>query len=303
MNTHWIAIDWGTTNFRAFLLESAGNQSHVIEQYESPKGILSVQNQDFEGMLIAEIGQWFVNFPERLILMSGMIGSQQGWHEVPYLSLPAGLNEICQSAHHFTLNNKNPAIIIPGMTTSSPYELPDVMRGEETQLIGLLDNTALAQLILLPGTHSKHAEIENGQILAFTSFMTGEIYQLLLNHSMVGKGLSTQVDCESSFIDGVITAQSDAPLTHLIFSSRTKRVLNKLPNSSVSSYLSGLLIGYELARVPHNLMITVIANHALSQLYLKAGEALDLSFKQISSEEAFIRGISTLLHHIEGDAI
>lgn len=298
MNNQWIAIDWGTTNFRAFLLEENAGGNCIIAECQSSKGILSVENEQFEATLSAEIGDWFLLFPDRPIIMSGMIGSQQGWHEVPYISAPANAGDLIKYSHHFQLKNGNPAIIVPGITAISPFGLPDVMRGEETQLLALSQTfSAEKQIAILPGTHSKHAVIESGIITTFTSYMTGEIYQLLIQSSMIGKGLPQQTIDKEAFTAGVITAQQNIPLTHLIFSARTKRVLGELPAAFVESYLSGLLIGYELATLMPETPITVIGNTSLNQRYIEAGTLLGLSISTISGEAAFLSGIQLFFQH------
>lgn len=298
MDNHWIAIDWGTTNFRAFLLKKNAEENHIIAKHQSHSGILSVKNDDFEAMLKAEIGDWFLPFPNRPIIMSGMIGSQQGWFEVPYISAPANEKDLIENSHCFQLKNGNPAIIIPGITAMSPFGVPDVMRGEETQLLTISQiQSPERHIAILPGTHSKHAVIDKGTITTFTSYMTGEIYQLLTLSSMIGKGLPTQIEDQASFIAGVMAAQHNIPLTHLIFSARTKRVLGKLPAECVESYLSGLLIGYELATLMPETPITIIGSTSLNQRYIEAGTLLGLTISTISGEDAFLSGIQYLFQH------
>lgn len=297
MNNHWIAIDWGTTNFRAFLLDNTSQKNRIIAEYHSSKGILSVENRAFEATLCAEIGDWFLPFPDRPFIMSGMIGSQQGWHEAPYVSTPANEVSLIENGVDFQLENGNPALIIPGICTVSPFGLPDVMRGEETQLLALSQTlSSQKHIAILPGTHSKHAVIENGTITTFTSYMTGEIFQLLIQSSMIGKGLPPQTEDKAAFSAGVMAAQQDIPLTHLIFSARTKRVLEVLPAAFIQSYLSGLLIGYELATLSPNIPITLIGSATLNTHYIDAGALLGLSISTMPGEDAFLSGIQYLSH-------
>lgn len=292
MESNWIAIDWGTTNFRAFLMKDA----EVVEEFSNGQGILSLQSHQFESVLQQNIEKWLGLYPTIPIIMAGMVGSQQGWHEIPYQPLPVRGQALIDHAVSFKTSWGSPVWIIPGVNGNSEYGLPDVMRGEETQLIGL---AALSEsdnnYAIMPGTHCKHAVIENQQIESFTSFMTGELFSLLMSGSMIGKALPEQVDQEKYFLEGVTQACQDIPFTHLIFSARTKRLKGEIPNDAVSSYLSGLLIGYELKGINHHHKIWIVSSQSLGDRYVLAGQHLQLDLHHISGTECFLKGTFKLL--------
>lgn len=292
MESNWIAIDWGTTNFRAFLMKNG----EVIDEFSNGQGILSLQSHQFEPVLQQNIKQWLQVYPTIPIIMAGMVGSQQGWYEVPYQSLPVRGQALIDNAVSFQTSWGSSVWIIPGVNGNSEFGLPDVMRGEETQLMGLAvlsdhsDNYAI-----MPGTHCKHAVIEDQRIKGFTSFMTGELFSLLMSGSMIGKALPEQIDQEKYFLQGVTQACAEIPFTHLIFSARTKRLKGEIPNDAVSSYLSGLLIGYELKNIKNSHQVWIVSSQSLGERYALAGKHLNLDLQHISGTECFLKGTYKLL--------
>ena len=295
MTSYWIAVDWGTTNFRAFLME----RMTVIDELSAAEGILSVVDHQFETVLHTNIFKWLDKFPSIPILMAGMVGSQQGWFETPYQSLPANVKSLAGNIFSFQAEWGSQIWIVPGVTGASHYDLPDVMRGEETQLIGLSQLSDHADnYAILPGTHSKHSFIHNGTIEEFTSFMTGELFSLLMATSMIGKELPEQIDHDEFFLIGVEQAQKSIPFTHLIFSARSKRLNQDIPSQYIRSYLSGLLIGYELNQIHSESQVWIISNQALGTLYTKAGQYLSLNLKHISGTDCFLKGAFLLLSYL-----
>lgn len=295
MTAYWIAVDWGTTNFRAFLMENTS----LIDEISATKGILSVADHQFESVLQANIFKWLERFPTIPILMAGMIGSQQGWFNVPYQSLPANGKNLAENTYSFQAKWGSQIWIVPGVSGASAYDLPDVMRGEETQLIGLSQLAEHADnYVILPGTHSKHSFIQGETIEEFTSFMTGELFSLLMTASMIGKELPEQINNDEFFLSGVEQAQKSIPFTHLIFSARSKRLNQDIPSQYISSYLSGLLIGYELSHIHSQSQVWVISNQALGILYTKAGQHLALNLQHISGTDCFLQGAFLLLNYL-----
>lgn len=294
MNQYWIAVDWGTTNFRAFLMKD----SALIDEVTSAEGILSVQKGAFEAILYKNIDNFLKNNKNIPILMAGMVGSQQGWVETAYQELPATLGDLSHSAVELKATKDNRIWLIPGTQSISQYSLPDVMRGEETQLIGLPEATNY--YAIMPGTHSKHCTMVKGEIQTITSFMTGELYSLLIKNSMVGKELSPQIENDEFFLMGVESAQKDIPLTHLIFSARTKRLNKDIPCEFIGSYLSGILIGIEIKAINSKNNIVIISNEKLGNHYLKAGEHLNLQLELKSGDECFLSGAYKLIKNLGG---
>lgn len=299
MSRYWIAVDWGTTNFRAFLM----NDAQRMDQMSHPCGLLSVENAQFAATLQRMLMPWLQEYGNLPIAMAGMVGSQQGWHEVPYAPLPCTANALLAGTYSFTTPWGSPAWIIPGVSGASHFDQPDVMRGEEVQLLGLSRlHPAGEQFALLPGTHSKHAQILEGKIATFSTFMSGEIFSILCQHSLLGKGLPPQEEDQSAFLLGVKTVLRGAPFTHLIFSARTRRLAGELSPAHVHSYLSGLTIGYELLAVPTGQQAWVVGSPALTQRYLLASPLMDLKLTPINGDDCFIHGLSHLFSLIQGNA-
>lgn len=299
MSKYWIAVDWGTTNFRAFLMNDAQRR----EQISHPCGLLSVEHAQFAATLQRMLMPWLQEYGNLPIAMAGMVGSQQGWIDVPYAPLPCTAGGIVAGTYAFTTPWGSPAWIIPGVSGASHFDQPDVMRGEEVQLLGLSQlHPAEKHFALLPGTHSKHVQMLAGKIAAFSTFMSGEIFSILSQHSLLGKGLPPQQEDNSAFLLGVKTALRGAPFTHLIFSARTRRLTGELAPAHVHSYLSGLTIGYELLAVPAGQQAWVVGSPALAERYLLASRLMDLTLTAVSGDECFIRGISHLFLLIQENA-
>ncbi len=237
-----IAVDWGTSSFRASLL---GADGRVREKREAPLGILQLKGAHFAGALESQVGDWEAA-GESTLLMSGMIGSRQGWSEAPYVECPAGAADLAKRLHPVEWRGKT-LWIVPGLVDRAAG-VPDVMRGEETQLIGALPALGPGQhMICLPGTHSKWVRVEDGRIAGFRTHMTGEVFAVLKQHSILGRLMAEGPDDDSAFEAGLTRAGEAGGLLHHLFGTRTRGLFDELPPSSAASYLSGLLIGHELA--------------------------------------------------------
>ncbi len=239
-----IALDWGTSSLRAYLL---GQKGRVLDRRAESWGILQLPERDFGAAFAQITADWCGEHGDLPALASGMIGSAQGWVEAPYVELPAG---IAQLAHGLTLVPGTRLRIVPGVAQRG--DSPDVMRGEETQILGALASAPdLADgVVVLPGTHSKWVRLAAGLVTSFTTFMTGELFAVLRTHSMLGRlapaGIGGPADQEG-FARGVLAAQrSSGGLSSLLFSARASVLVGDLPAGSSLGYLSGLLIGDEL---------------------------------------------------------
>ncbi len=237
-----IGIDWGTTSFRAFLLDRTG---HVLDHRESGEGIVHVPNGDFAGVLVARLdGFGRADLP---IVASGMITSRNGWVETPYASLPAGAGELAAALVRRKLPDRRTVWFVPGLTTENAG-IPDVMRGEETQIVGAKALGAGNGVFVLPGTHSKWSLVRAARVAAYATYMTGEIYAALRTHTILGKLMRDAGEFRpQGFRRGVEeTAASGSELLHTLFSVRTLPLFDMIAQEDVSDYLSGLLIGAEL---------------------------------------------------------
>jgi 2-dehydro-3-deoxygalactonokinase len=259
-----ISLDWGTTSCRAYLI---GADGAVQARIDGGPGILKVENGVFGAELDTMIGQW----PKLPVILSGMIGSRQGWKEAPYAKCPSGADDIVTALARIEWGELSIALV-PGLSTENAG-MPDVMRGEETQIFGALAVSGQRDgLFLLPGTHSKWAEVSGGRIVSFRTFMTGEVFGALKDHTILGRLMREGVPDAESFSRGVregAALGSAGALLNRVFATRTYGLMDKLPETALSDYLSGLLIGAEVSEATrHNDdPVTIIASPALAQRY------------------------------------
>ncbi len=234
-----IAIDWGTSAARAYRIDGDGR---IVDTRSVALGVKHVRDGAFEAALGRLLGDWYTEFLPRLAC--GMIGSRQGWVEAPYVECPASLDAL---ADRIVRAPQDALMIVPGVSTRDRHDVPDVMRGEETQLLGAVagDERVLA---VLPGTHSKWARVEHGRVVDFTTFMTGELFAVLIEHTMLGRlaGNEPGKFARDAFSHGVARGLEDGELGHDIFGARTLSLMGELQSHEVADWLSGLLIGREI---------------------------------------------------------
>jgi len=262
-----IGLDWGTTSCRAYLV---GADGAVLDRVADGAGILKVENGAFGAALDTMVGRWDAALP---VLLSGMIGSRQGWVEAPYARCPAGADDVVKALT--TVDHGRRTIsLVPGLSTENDA-MPDVMRGEETQIFGALALSGQTDgLFLLPGTHSKWAYATGGRIASFRTFMTGEVFGALKDHTILGRLMNEGSDAEG-FARGVregAAVGSAGALLNRMFATRTYGLMDKLSGAALSDYLSGLLIGAEIAEATRRSKgaVTIIASPALAQRYTDA---------------------------------
>ena len=265
-----IAVDWGTTTARASLVSAAGE---VLATREGPLGIQSVRDGGFGAALASLLGDWRALDVPRIA--SGMIGSRQGWVEAPYVECPASADDL---ARHLARTPDGDLVIVPGVRTRGRDGLPDVMRGEETQIIGATGDGDPV-VAVLPGTHSKWASVAGQTLLDFTTFMTGELYSVLLGHSILGRLAASPRRAGApgaAFARGVAQGLESGGLAHLVFGARTLALAGEIDGADVPDWLSGLLIGHEIRHarewVPGNGLgrVRVIGTDALVARYRAA---------------------------------
>ena len=268
------ALDWGTSSLRAYLLDGDGG---ILARAEEAQGILQVKDASFADVFQRIVGPWRHRHPGLPAIGSGMIGSRQGWREAPYAACPAGLDALATMLT--PVETPSGAFnIVPGMNVVDADGVPDVMRGEETQILGQFA-PGDSGVAVLPGTHSKWILVENGRIDRFATFMTGEAYAAMKSHTILGRLMSGEAPNADAFARGVDhgakPAQGRGGLLHRLFSARTLGLFDQVKGEAIASYLSGLMIGSEIAeaiawlgRAPAR--VTVIGGAALSDLYVAA---------------------------------
>lgn len=270
-----IAIDWGTTSFRAYRLD---DEHRVVASREARAGILAVPEGRFAATLLAEVGSW-IDGGERHIVMSGMIGSRQGWREAPYVPTPAGASAIAAALVPVEVATGLQAWIVPGLITLGSDGTHDVMRGEETQILGVLDALGPGtHRLCLPGTHSKWVDVRDGVITAFRTHMTGEMFAVLRDHSILGRTLDLDAPFDAAaFEAGVARSASAHGLLHHLFGVRAEHLAGRLPARSVRDHLSGILLGHELRSEAGEAPVHLLGNPELVQRYDQACRVLGRS--------------------------
>ena len=272
-----VAVDWGTSSLRGALLDAAGR---VLEEKSAPLGILAVAGGDFAGTFASQFSEW-MKPAETVCLMSGMIGSRQGWHEAPYAPCPANFADVARRLHWV---ERGRIAIVPGLSVEQGG-VPDVMRGEEVQIFGALRLTGIADAtFVLPGTHNKWATVRDGKVIGFRTYMTGEIYGLLARQSILAR--TTQADApldEAKFLEGVQRSQSDG-LLHTAFGARALALFDRLSPPQSASYLSGLLIGEELRTQSPRGEVVLIGAPALTARYALALKHARVTTRTLGAE-------------------
>ncbi len=276
-----IGIDWGTTSFRAYRIAPDGA---VLETRAAPAGILQVEGGAFEAVLERQIGPWLAAAPALPVIASGMITSRQGWVEVPYCAGPAGSAELAAGLRRHLTSTGRALHFVPGLALTGADGVPDVIRGEETQILGELAAERGRRAFVLPGTHSKWVYADDGRIVWFATFMTGEVFAVLKAHSILGRLMAGEAADEAAFARGLAYGRNGpGGLLKRLFSARTLGLFDQLPASGIASYLSGLLIGSEIAEaatclpeLPGGSGITVIGSSELAARYRHAIEAAGL---------------------------
>lgn len=311
--TALIAIDWGTSSLRGARLDAQGA---VLEERAFPRGILSVEPGGFGAVFDAHFGDWMAqrqaSGDAALCLISGMAGSQQGWVEAPYCACPAGLAEV--AAQLKWVDAEQRIAIVPGLRCETAG-VPDVMRGEETQVFGalqLLGGSTAAEpatrLFVLPGTHSKWVTVQCGRIEHFTTLMTGEFYALLRRHSILARTLPAEDGemHEAAFDAGVALALSGGrggSLLHHAFSVRSLALFERLPVAHAPSYLSGLVIGEELRsrQLSGAEHVVLVGDPALTERYRRALTQCGVQAQSLGAPATW-RGLHDIARHVERPA-
>jgi len=279
MTISGILADWGTTNRRAWAIDRAGT---VLDQRRDDQGLLGIKDRAFDASFRGFIGDWLkAAAPTAPIVMAGMVGSKLGWKEAPYLQTPVQFAAIAGSLTALPDLDGHPVRIAPGVSHRAAG-LPDVMRGEECQLYGFWLRANADRLCVLPGTHSKWAEVQDGGMTAFRTYMTGEVFAQLSGSGTIAQLIKKDAPHDdAAFRKGLDASAglSAGGLLNRLFGVRAQGLFAELPGEAVASYLSGLMIGAELRdalALRQDGTVAVIGSSHMNALYITGLQALGI---------------------------
>ena len=280
----FIVADWGTTRFRGYLLEN----ETILDQVSSNEGVSALQKGQHRDVFLRQCGHWLKAEPDAPVLLVGMVGSREGWVEAPYANCPAGPAEIAKALVPVDLESGRKGYIIPGLFCEPAPGAADVMRGEETLVLGTgIENG----LICAAGTHPKWIEMKDGRIARFATYMTGEMYALLREHSMIGRP-ATEPEDPKGFDLGLDAAERNS-------GSERAGLLHLLDSSLLAPYLSGLLTGDEingaLAQFGRPSSVTILAEQGRADLYVHALKRHGIEAEFKVPQQALIAGLTRIV--------
>lgn len=290
-----IALDWGTSSLRAYRIAPDGT---LRDRRDTPGGILTVPPGGFPEALHAAVGDWLAAGEAR-VLICGMAGSRQGWVEAPYLPCPAGLHDLAAAALRIPFDGAE-VFLIPGLSCRDRHGVPEVMRGEETQLLGAGIGTVRAAACL-PGSHSKWAQLDGGRVTAFTTHFTGEAFAALSTHTILARMIDPAAPHHpGAFARGVARAKQSGGLLHHLFGLRAASLFDEIPRAEAASFLSGLLIGHEVAAALEDGVtppILLIGSEALVARYAASLDAFGIPHR-MAAPDAAARGLHQVAEHL-----
>ena len=287
----FIAVDWGTTNRRAYRIDASGD---CDGEFEDGKGILSVAKEGFQAA-VAEIRERLGDLP---LLLAGMIGSNRGWVEASYVPCPAGIDDLVSG---LAWAGEREAIV-PGVSYLDD-DRADVMRGEEVQLLGAVAAGLIPPdcLVCHPGTHNKWAAVAGGKIQSFRTVMTGELFNLLREHSILSDLLQGDAEPDGAFLRGVRRGLEGSAIQAELFSIRAGVLLGRAPREEACGYASGLLIGSDV-RIgiggdrPET--VIVMGRPELTDLYAATIQEAGARPIELDGEQSFLAGIARIAERI-----
>jgi 2-dehydro-3-deoxygalactonokinase len=290
----YAAVDWGTSSFRLWLVDRAGQ---VLAERRSDEGMMAAAKTGFAAVLGSHLAAVSAA-PDLPVIICGMAGARQGWVEAGYVDTPAPLDAILLGA--VTVPGQSRDIrILPGIAQRD-QSAPDVMRGEETQLLGALGSEAAREaMVCMPGTHSKWAEVKGGTVTRFATFMTGELFSAIsrdtiLSHAVAG---AEAAEDRGAFQEAVAAAfKNPALAANLLFRVRSRQLLFGGAPAAARETISGTLIGIELAAglatdLPRG-SVTLVASGRLAALYRLAFDSLSVEVHSIDADDAVLAGLS-----------
>jgi 2-dehydro-3-deoxygalactonokinase len=297
-----IGIDWGTTSFRAFRIARDGT---IRDRRVGPRGIMNVPDGRFAETLREEIGPWLAAGEDQ-VLLSGMIGSRQGWQEAPYIPCPAGAADLGAALVDVPFD-WGKVKLVPGLSATDDAGVAEVMRGEETQVIGLLSvfdgGPGGGGIACLPGTHSKWVRVEDGRITGFATHMTGETFAVLRGHTILSRMMREGPTNGAPFDAGVARSGEPGGLLHHIFGVRALTLAGKLAETESAAYLSGILVGHEVRAALAGMtgvVVHVIGAPDLTALYARVISTCG-AYAERHDGEAAARGLALIGEHTQWD--
>lgn len=297
----WIAVDWGTSNLRVWGLNA---DDQVVAEASSDQGMAKLDRSSFEPALLVLIGAWLPPGQLTPVIACGMVGARQGWVEVPYRQVPCKPVCLDMVGQPDTRDPRLRVLVLAGIKQIEPT--PDVMRGEETQIAGVLsDDPQFSGVLCLPGTHTKWVRIDAGDIVSFRTFMTGELFDLLAVHSVLRHSLdemgSDKIEFAAS-VDAMVAGASE--LASKLFSIRTQSLVSGLDPGKARARLSGVLIGAELAAANDFWLdrnLTIVGNGPQSDLYVEGLRKLGQSPRVIDASRVTLTGMKSAYLQIAKD--
>jgi len=290
-----IGLDWGTSSLRAFLFDAHGS---VLARVQNAQGVMAVVDGRFRETFEALCAPWLAAHAHLPVIASGMVGSRQGWREAPYQGCPVGFEDLATRLGVLDDLAGRPMRLVPGVRARGALGSPDVMRGEETQVFGALiardllgraDRAHRDGVFVLPGTHSKWVEVRGDRIVALRTYLTGETYAVLRQHSILGRLCedapdhddAAQAAAQAAFDAGVTQgAAHRGALLHLLFTVRTEGLFGRYSATQLPAYLSGLLLGAEIADARDWAgeadTPTLVGTHELASRYARALSVLGM---------------------------
>lgn len=289
----FIAVDWGTTNRRAYRLDAGGR---CVEEFEDAKGVLSIKTGGFP----AAAGEIRERLGELPLLLAGMVGSTRGWVEAPYVPCPASLDDL---AARLCWIEPGRTAIVPGLSSTVGGHW-DVMRGEEIQLFGAIASELIpaSSVVCHPGTHNKWIIVADGRIADFQTVMTGEMFNLLKSQGILSEFMAGPVAAGEPFREGVRRGLAQKVLTADLFSVRARVLLGDLAREDAADYVSGLLIGLDIGiglDLAGDAELTIMGRPDLARLYEVAAAEAGRESRTVDGADAFIAGALAIGRTIE----
>jgi len=291
-----LGIDWGTSNRRAYVVDPTGT---CLSRHADGEGMLAARN-DFAGSFNALLATMDVG-PDVPVVASGMVGSAQGWREVPYLDIAVPLEALpARLARVDDPRAGRPCLIVPGYAQRGEHV--DVMRGEETQLLGAVALGRRDGWFVLPGTHSKWVRLEDGVIRRIATFMTGELFATLAAHGTLAPLMTDGADIDAAFVAGLDEARCGAPLSNALFGIRARVVTGAMPAAQARSFVSGLLIGTEfaaaLALAGDGVDLVCIGSATLRDRYARAARHFGMALVGLDPDRVYCAALARFIDRI-----
>lgn len=294
-----LAVDWGSTHLRAKLVVAG----EVVASSASPDGIRHLAGRDCDTVLAGHCAAWKKTHPEALVLVSGMAGAREGWSEVPYVAAPCGIGDLASGIVSVSSDVFGEVLLLPGVRYDDPATgTVDVMRGEETQVAGLLSDLPPEGAVLcLPGTHSKWVVCRDGRIESFRTWLTGEAYERLTRDSLIGGDGTPAEPVSPAFRLGLDAADGPGGLLHQLFLARTGMLAGKFEASEVRSFVSGLLIGHEIReahRFAGGLPLHLVGDSPAAAATAAGLRHLGLSYRHGIGDDVHLFGLLAIAERI-----